>query len=101
MKTVSMLLESKGNDVWSVSPGATVYDALVRMAEKNVGALLVLEGSRLVGIFSERDYARKVILHGKSSRQTTVGEIMTSRGVYFRTRRTMGASMDLTHDRRR
>ena len=100
MKTVSMLLESKGNDVWSASPGTTVYDALVLMAEKNVGALLVLEGGRLVGIFSERDYARKVILHGKSSRQTTVGEIMTSKVVYVRPEQTIEQCMALMTDKR-
>ncbi len=100
MKTVSMLLESKGNDVWSVLPGTTVYDALVRMAEKNVGALLVLESGRLVGIFSERDYARKVILHGKSSRQTTVGEVMTSKVVYVRPEQTIEACMALMTDKR-
>ena len=100
MKTVSMLLQSKGDDVWSVSPGTTVYDALVLMAEKNVGALLVLEGDRLIGIFSERDYARKVILHGKSSRQTTVGEIMTSKVVYIRPEQTIEQCMALMTDKR-
>jgi len=100
MKTVSMLLQSKGDDVWSVSSGTTVYDALVLMAEKNVGALLVLEGDRLIGIFSERDYARKVILHGKSSRQTTVGEIMTSKVVYIRPEQTIEQCMALMTDKR-
>ena len=67
MKTVRQLLQSKGYDVWSVSAGTSVLEALKLMAEKNIGALLVLESGRLVGIFSERDYARKVILKGKAS----------------------------------
>lgn len=77
MTTVAQILEGKGSQVWSVRPNARVYDALQLMAEKNVGALLVLEGKELKGIFSERDYARKVILAGKSSRESTVGEIMS------------------------
>ena len=75
---LSMILQQKGADVWSVAPGASVYEAIERMAEKQVGALLVMSGPRLVGIISERDYARKVILKGKSSRQTQVAEIMSS-----------------------
>lgn len=78
MITVSQLLQEKGHDVWSVTPDSTVFDALEIMADKNVGALLVVEGERLVGIFSERDYARKVILKGKASKATPVREIMTS-----------------------
>ena len=79
MYTVRQILQSKGHQVWSVSPEASVYEALQLMAEKDVGALVVMEGDRLVGIFSERDYARKVILHGKTSRETHVREIMTAR----------------------
>ncbi len=77
MATAAQILEGKGHEVWSVPPDAFVYDALKLMAEKNVGALLVLEGDELKGIFSERDYARKVILAGKSSREITVKEIMS------------------------
>jgi len=77
MRTVRHLLELKGKDIWSVRPGDTVYDALRLMADKDVGALVVLEGDEMVGIFSERDYARKIILHGKSSRETLVSEVMT------------------------
>jgi len=77
MTTVAQILQGKGNDVWSVSPATVVYNALKAMAEKNVGALLVLEGDELRGIFSERDYARKVILEGKSSREIPVEEIMS------------------------
>jgi len=75
---VSHLLKQKGRDVWSLAPDATVYEAIVRMAQKGVGALLVMEGERLVGIVSERDYARKVVLEGKRSRETLIREIMSS-----------------------
>src|SRR4030065_594028 len=74
--------KTKGNDIWSTSPGATVYEALQIMADKDVGALPVLDHDKLVGIFSERDYARKVILLGKSSKKTLVKEIMTPHVVY-------------------
>ncbi len=77
MHTVRDLLKTKGNDIWAISPEKTVFEALELMALRNVGALLVLDGEMLVGVFSERDYARKVILHGKSSKTTTVGELMT------------------------
>jgi CBS domain-containing protein len=76
--TISALLRFKGHQVWSIGPDAKVYEALELMAEKELGALLVIADSKLVGVFSERDYARKVILHGKSSRQLEVREIMTS-----------------------
>ena len=75
---VKDLLKLKGNDVYSVSPDATVYDALKLMAEKEIGALVVLDGEKMVGIFSERDYARKVILKGKHAQETLVRDIMTS-----------------------
>ena len=78
MTTLRNILQMKGDDIWSVSPESTVYDAIKMMADKNVGALLVLEGDKLSGIISERDYARKVILKGKSSKDTRVREIMTS-----------------------
>jgi CBS domain-containing protein len=79
MKTVRQLLQAKGREVHSVAPDARVFDALKLMAERNVGALVVLEGTRLAGIFSERDYARKVILLGKSSHDIPVREIMTAK----------------------
>ena len=77
MKRVCDLLNSKGGAVWSLTPDATVYEAIDQLSEKGVGALLVMEGKRLVGIVSERDYARKVILKGKASRETYVWEIMS------------------------
>jgi CBS domain-containing protein len=75
---VSMLLRHKGGDIFSVPPDASVYSAIELMAEKRVGALLVIEEGRLVGIVSERDYARKVILMGRSSKDTFVRQVMTS-----------------------
>jgi CBS domain-containing protein len=75
---ISEILRGKANQVWSIAPHATVFDAIALMAEKNIGALPVVEAGRLIGILSERDYTRKVILHGKSSRETTTREIMTS-----------------------
>jgi CBS domain-containing protein len=79
MKTVRDLLDVKGGNLWSVAPDQTVYEALALMAEREVGAVLVFEGGRMVGILSERDYARQVILKGKASKDTPVREIMTPR----------------------
>jgi CBS domain-containing protein len=78
MKTVRQLLNDKGSQIWSVSPDTPILQALQLMAEKDIGALLVLEGDKIAGIFTERDYARKVILRGKTSKNTPVKEIMTS-----------------------
>lgn len=75
--TISTVLNGKDANLWSIAPERTVFEAIQLMAEKNVGALPVMEGHRLVGIFSERDYTRKVILHGKSSRKTLVNEILS------------------------
>ena len=82
MSKVSHVLRSKGNSVWSLPPQASVLDALHLMAEKDIGALLIIEDELVVGIFSERDYARKVILQGKASKDTPVEEIMTERVFY-------------------
>jgi CBS domain-containing protein len=75
--TVSGILAQKGSTVWSIAPAAMVFDAIALMADKNIGALPVVENDRLIGIISERDYTRKVILKGKSSKETRVEEIMT------------------------
>lgn len=77
MKTVGELMQAKGYGVCSIAPDASVYEALEVMADKNVGALMVVEAGNLVGVLSERDYARKIILRGKSSKETPVREIMT------------------------
>lgn len=95
MKTVQQILRVKGSSVLSIQPDATVYDALKLMAEKNVGALLVIEKGKLVGILSERDYARKVILKGKSSLHTPVRDIMTDRVMFVRPEQTVEECMAL------
>ena len=100
MRLVSDLLKSKGHEVWSVTPDHPVYDALKLMADKNIGALLVMEGDQLIGIFSERDYARKVILKGKASKSIPVKEIMSTEVVYVRPEQTIADWMALMPDRR-
>lgn len=74
---ISSLLHHKGKALWSISPDATVFEAIKLMADKNIGALLVLLDGKLVGLFTERDYARKIALHGKSSKETRVRDIFT------------------------
>jgi CBS domain-containing protein len=78
MTTVKSVLHTKGNNIYSIAPEATVFDALKIMAEKNIGALLVMQKEKVVGIFSERDYARKIVLKGESSHTTAVQDVMTS-----------------------
>jgi len=82
MKTVKEIIDKKGNEIWSVTPDTTVFDALKLMADKKIGAVLVIKDSKVAGIMSERDYARKVVLQGKSSVQLTVSEIMSDKVVY-------------------
>jgi len=82
MKTVKELIDNKGKEIWSVAPDSTVFDALKLMADKKIGAVLVIKDSKVVGIMSERDYARKVVLQGKSSVQLTVSEIMSDKVMY-------------------
>ena len=82
MKTVADILGTKGREVWTIAPETIVFEALKMMADKNVGALVVMDGAKVTGILSERDYARKVILHGRSSRELETREIMST-NVYF------------------
>jgi CBS domain-containing protein len=100
MKTLKQLLEAKGRNVYSITPDARVFDALKLMADKSVGALIVMEGDRLAGIISERDYARKVILHGKSSHDLQVREIMTSRVITVHPGQTVEECMALMTEKR-
>jgi len=100
MTTVRDLLRIKGNEVWSIAPDASVYEALTLMAEKDIGALLVLDGGQLAGILSERDYARKIVLKGKSSRETAVREIMTGKVMWTRPEQTIEECMALMTNKR-
>jgi CBS domain-containing protein len=100
MKTVRQLLALKGNEVISVAPDSNVLEALRLMARREIGAVLVVESGRLVGIMSERDYARKVILKGKSSQDTKVREIMTERVMYARPEQTVHECMALMTEKR-
>ncbi len=100
MTLVNQVLKKKGRDVWSVRPDDTVFEAVKMMAEKGVGALLVMDGERLVGIISERDYARKIILEGKASRDTPVADIMTRQVLCVSPERTVDECMALMSDKR-
>jgi IMP dehydrogenase len=100
MVTVRQLLKSKPPDLWSVSPETSVYEALELMAEKDIGAVLVLRDGRLAGIFTERDYARNVILRGRFSKTTSVGELMTDVMCYVRPEQTIEDCMALMTDKR-
>lgn len=100
MRSVQHLLEEKPQQILSIGPDASVLDALKLMAERDVGALVVLDGEKLVGIFSERDYARKIILFGKSSKDTPVSAIMTQRVVCVRPEQTAEECMALMTQKR-
>lgn len=93
MKTAQHILDKKGHDVWSIHPDDSVFDAIQKMANKDIGALVVIEDDKLVGIFSERDYARNVILLGKSSLKTPIREIMVTRVIYARPEQTVEECM--------
>jgi len=93
--TVGSILKHKGSEVWFVTPDQTVYEAIERMADKAVGALLVVLDGKLVGIISERDYARNVILKGRSSRTTLVKEIMTSPVIFVTPAQAVDECMDI------
>ncbi len=100
MKLVSQILEAKGRDVWSVTPDTTVLEALQLMEDRKVGALLVLREDKLAGVFSERDYARKVILKGKSSIDTPVKDIMSSTVVRIALDQSTAECMSLMTEKR-
>ena len=99
MKNVEQMLEGKGQGLVSIAPDATVFDALMLRAQADVGALVVLEGEMLAGIFSERDYARKVALLGKSSKETQVREVMTDKVLCVRPDQTVQQCMALMTDK--
>lgn len=99
-RTVQQVLQKKGGRAWTIAPGASVFEALQLMAEKNVGALVVTEGAEVVGVFSERDYARKIILVGKSSKETSVADIMTTLVISVSPRQTLDECMKLMTEER-
>lgn len=98
--TIGEILSHKGSQVWSIGPNATVFDAIQMMSDKNIGALLVIEGDQLVGIITERDYTRKVALKGKVSKQTAVKEILTGQVVKVHPDTTVEECMRLMTDHR-
>jgi CBS domain-containing protein len=100
MRSVEKLLQIKGNQAWSIDPQATVYEALQLMSDKEVGAILVLEEGKVVGIFTERDYARKLILKGKFSKDTAVRELMTQEVLYVDPHNTIDDCMVLMTNNR-
>ncbi len=100
MKTIGQILQTKGSEIWTVSPDTTVFAALELMAKKDIGALVVVDEDNVVGIFSERDYARKVILEGKSSRNIPVSSIMTKNVICVRPDQTINKCMALMTEKR-
>ena len=99
MGTVRNLLQKKGNSVYSISPDSSVYDALEELEEKNLGGLVVVENGKLIGVFTERDYARKVILKGRSSRETIVRDIMSSHPIFVNPDNTIDDCMQIMSDK--
>ncbi len=99
MRTVQQLLDEKGHDIQSVHPDESVFDAIQKLANANIGSLIVVEDDRPVGIFTERDYARSVILKGKSSPTTPVRDIMTTRVVYAQPDQTVEECMAVMTDK--
>ncbi|MGA9779672.1 MAG: CBS domain-containing protein [Limisphaerales bacterium] len=97
---ISALLHHKGTALWSIAPEATVFEAIKLMADKNIGSLLVMSGDRLVGVFTERDYTRKIALQGKTSKATKVQEILSSRFVSVTPRQTIEECMKLMTENR-
>jgi CBS domain-containing protein len=100
MGTVESILKTKGRQVWSVAPQSTVLDALRMMAEHEIGAVLVLQNKELLGIITERDYARKVVLAGRSSKDAKVSEVMTTNMVCVAPERSVDECMALMTDKR-
>jgi CBS domain-containing protein len=100
IKTIREILDKKGHQIWSVSPDTKIFEALQLMAEKNIGALVVLNGDKLVGIISERDYARKVALKGKTSKETPIRDIMTPKVLYVTPEKTAEDCMALMIEKR-
>jgi CBS domain-containing protein len=99
MKLIKHILKAKGQDTWTITPDEPVYNALQLMAEKNVGALVVVKNEEVIGVISERDYARKIILRGKSSRETLVREIMTSPAICVTSDKTVEQCLSLMTDK--
>ena len=100
MKTVRQLLETKGNRIYSVAPNTLIYDALLMMAEHRIGALLVMDGEQLAGIFSERDYAREVVLKGRTSKTSPVSEVMSTKLITVSCDHTVEECMNLMSGKR-
>jgi signal-transduction protein with cAMP-binding, CBS, and nucleotidyltransferase domain len=94
-ETVASVLQHKGSDIWWISPDASVFDAIALMAGKSVGAVLVMDQAQLLGIVSERDYARKVILQGRSSKETRVADVMTAPVITVTPRTTVHECMEI------
>jgi CBS domain-containing protein len=98
--TVKSILEKKGKDIWAVTPDTTVYDTIAFMSEKSIGAVVIMENGQLLGILSERDYIRKVILEGRASKDTRADQIMTGKVIVAGSERTAEECMALMTDKR-